>query len=52
VIASLALVFISIPAYLSTVGTQTLFFDDIYDQDAPLSALLASRRERLQAPRS
>ena len=28
------------------------FRNDIYDQDGPLTALLASRRERLQAPQS
>ena len=45
-------VFIVYGTALATEAGQTLFFDDIYDQDAPLSALLASRRERLQAPRS
>lgn len=34
---------------LATEAGESLFFDDIYDQDARLTALLASRRERLQA---
>ena len=33
---------------LATEAGETLFFDDIYDQDPRLTALLASRRERLQ----
>jgi murein L,D-transpeptidase YcbB/YkuD len=42
-------VFIVYGTALATEAGQTLFFEDIYDQDAPLSALLALRRERLKA---
>ena len=45
-------VFIVYGTALATEAGQLLFFDDIYDQDAPLTALIASRRYRSQAPRS
>jgi L,D-transpeptidase YcbB len=42
-------VFIVYGTALATEAGPTLFFDDIYGQDAPLTALLASRRERSRA---
>jgi murein L,D-transpeptidase YcbB/YkuD len=39
-------VFIVYGTALTVEAGQTLFFDDIYDQDARLNALLASRRPR------
>ena len=42
-------VFIVYGTALATEAGQTLFFDDIYDQDAPLTALLETRRVSPQA---
>ena len=42
-------VFIVYGTALATEAGETLFFDDVYDQDPRLTALLVSRRERSQA---